>query len=130
MIVTVEIRDEWIAEYRQAIDGDLGSNDDEHDLLGEVADAIVEASRTTRDGEEVNAVIRREYVGGAEDVSYFAFVDDVVQDDEVARMIAEEMLKTGEEYHYNLEEPSCYERFTIINKEVLIAQMAAEDAQE
>lgn len=44
MIVTVEIRDEWVAEWWVAI-GDSGSNDDEHDLLSEAAEAIIEAAR-------------------------------------------------------------------------------------
>lgn len=43
MKVGIEISDDWMAQYRAAVAED-GNNDNEHDLLVEVADAISRAA--------------------------------------------------------------------------------------
>jgi hypothetical protein len=42
MKITIDVRDEWLADFEKAT-GDLGSNDDEHDLLAEIADDVAAA---------------------------------------------------------------------------------------
>ena len=61
--------------------------------------------------------IRREYLGGSEDISFDEFVRSVIQDDLVAVEIAERMLETYDEpYLDNVSEPEYMERYSIIDK--------------
>lgn len=48
MKITIEVRDDWLADVREAV-GDSGSNDDEHNLLVELADEVSAWSRGVGD---------------------------------------------------------------------------------
>lgn len=70
------------------------------------------------------AVILREYLGGSEQVTYEEFAMSIVQDDEVARMVAGEMLKScPEPYIYNEGDSQFIERFYVIDLDGLKRQM-------
>lgn len=68
----------------------------------------------------MNTCIRREYLGGSEDISFDEFVRSVIQDDLVAIEIAERMLENPDEsYIDNFSEPEFMERYTITDKILL-----------
>lgn len=63
--------------------------------------------------------IRREYLGGTESLTFAEFAERVIQDDEIAEQIAEQMLRSPEPYDHNSEEPEFFERFTVIDRDHL-----------
>lgn len=74
------------------------------------------------------ACIKREYLGGSEEITYEDFAMNVVQDDEVGRMVAEETLKLyPEPYVYNEGDSQFIERFTALSTVELFYQLLEAD---
>lgn len=66
-------------------------------------------ARATQDGDYV--------------INFEDFATNVIQDGDVALVIAEEMLRQTKPYEYNEDDPQFYERFTVVNSNDLRAQM-------
>lgn len=96
------------------LDAIIGGQHDE-DL-----DAIRDAVRSRF---HVNASIRRVFQGGSETIGYEEFAERIIQDDDVAQMIADRMLDSGLPYTFNDDQPEFLETFTIVDRERLACQM-------
>lgn len=80
-------------------------------------------------GSDLAPSIRREFPGGSELVTFSEFAEGVVQNEEVAVEIAEQMLAGEEPYEYNASEPEFREVFTILSRAELEEQLLQAQAE-
>lgn len=69
--------------------------------------------------------IRREFIGGREDISLMQFCAEVVQDDDTGIEVAERLMLLGAEdgIWWNTEDYHYVERFSVVNASALQLQL-------
>lgn len=73
-----------------------------------------------------NPCIEHRFLGGTETVDFEEFAQKVVQDHERALEVADTMLRTGEPYKWNEDQPEFYAEFEVTNSGALRAQLQGE----
>jgi len=91
---------------------------------------IADAGAFPSDDDEDPPCLLRVYHGGRQYVNFADFAANVVQEHALAEEIAHTMLRTGEPYEYNEDEPEFREVFTIANEARLREQLAASEREE
>jgi hypothetical protein len=74
-------------------------------------------------------VIRRIFMGGSELQSFAEFAQSTVQDDEMARTVAQRMLDGDTPYAWNADQPEFAETFELLDPDGLRAQLADADEE-